>query len=215
VASAEEAGELLAALPADLRALYAGAFYAGLRRGELRAIRWEDVDVAGGVITVRRGWDDVVGEIALTPGKGFRTVPVIALLRDYLVESREREGREERDFVFGASGDRPFAPSRVGRSAARAWSEENAARSGRGEEPLVPIRLHDCRHTFVLLMYDAGLSLERIGDYIGHSPAYMIDRYRHLLEGDEAEMRRIMDDYLARADGRREADSERGSDVPI
>jgi hypothetical protein len=36
-------------------------------------------------------------------------------------------------------------------------------------------------------MHDAGFSLERIGDYVGHSSAYMTDRYLHLLEGHEAE----------------------------
>jgi hypothetical protein len=44
------------------------------------------------------------------------------------------------------------------------------------------------------------LSLERIGDYVGHSSAYMTDRYRHLLEGHEDETRRLVDAYLARAD---------------
>jgi hypothetical protein len=49
-------------------------------------------------------------------------------------------------------------------------------------------------------MFDAGLSLERVGDYVGHSSTYMTDRYRHLLDGHEAEAARILDDYLARAD---------------
>ena len=49
-------------------------------------------------------------------------------------------------------------------------------------------------------MADAGLPLERIGDYVGHSSVYMVDRYRHLLEGHEAEAVRMLDEYLARAD---------------
>jgi hypothetical protein len=49
-------------------------------------------------------------------------------------------------------------------------------------------------------MHDAGLSLERIGDYVGHSSTYMTDRYRHLLEGHEHEAARMLDEYLARAD---------------
>jgi len=40
------------------------------------------------------------------------------------------------------------------------------------------------------------------GDYVGHSSSYMTDRYRHLLEGHEAEAARLLDDYLARADSR-------------
>jgi len=48
-------------------------------------------------------------------------------------------------------------------------------------------------------MVDAGLSLERVGDYVGHSSAWMTDKYRHLLEGHEAEAARMLDEYLARA----------------
>ena len=62
-ASAAEAAELLAALPADLRPIYATAFYAGLRRGELRGLRWADIDLAAGLLHVRHGWDNVAGEI--------------------------------------------------------------------------------------------------------------------------------------------------------
>lgn len=59
IASPEEATSLLAALPDGERAVWATAFYAGLRRGELRALRWSDVDVAAKVIHVQRGWDAV------------------------------------------------------------------------------------------------------------------------------------------------------------
>jgi hypothetical protein len=60
---------------------------------------------------------------------------------------------------------------------------------------------HSCTaSTFVSLMADAGLLLERIGEYVGHGSSYMVDRYRHLLQGHEAEAARMMDDYLARAD---------------
>jgi integrase len=43
--------------------LWATAFYAGLRRGELRALRWTDVDLAAGVIRVEQSWDVKEGVI--------------------------------------------------------------------------------------------------------------------------------------------------------
>jgi integrase len=61
--------------------------------------------------------------------------------------------------------------------------------------------LHEARHTFVSLMFDAGMSLERIGDYVGHSSTYMTDRYRHLLDGHEAEAAGVLDAYLERRTG--------------
>jgi len=201
-ATATEAAELLHALPDADRALWATAFYAGLRRGELMALRWEDVDLAAGIIRVHRSWDEQEGEIAPKSAKSTRRVPIVALLRDHLLDHKTRTGRDARDFVFGSQRDRPFTPSNVGRRAATAWKHANQQRAERNLPELEPIGLHECRHTFVSLLHDAGLSLERIGDYVGHSSTYMTDRYRHLLAGHEQEAARLLDEYLARADTR-------------
>jgi integrase len=199
VASADEAMLLLAALPEADRALWATAFFAGLRLGELQALRWDDVDLAAGVITVERSWDAKEGVIETKSTKGHRRTPITATLRDYLTEHKARSGRDSHDFVFGSTADRPFTPSHIRKRAKKAWDAESARRCERELEPLRPIGLHECRHTAVSLMVDAGLSLERVGDYIGHSSAWMTDKYRHLLEGHEAEAAKLLDDYLARA----------------
>jgi integrase len=70
VARPAEAHALLAALsPAD-RAIWAAALYAGLRRGELQALRWCDIDFQAGVIRVERSWDEKAGPIApKSPGR--------------------------------------------------------------------------------------------------------------------------------------------------
>jgi len=60
----QEAEGLLAALPEDARALWSTAFYAGLRRGELRGLRWSDIDLDGNAIAVERGWDEQEGPVA-------------------------------------------------------------------------------------------------------------------------------------------------------
>src|SRR5512132_3756520 len=57
IASPSEAAALIAALRPEDRALWGCAFYAGLRRGELRALLWNDVDLASGVIRVERSMD--------------------------------------------------------------------------------------------------------------------------------------------------------------
>ena len=201
-ADATEAAALLGALPADDQALWATAFYAGLRRGELQALQFDDIDLATGIIHVHRAWDEVAGMIEPKSAKGVRTVPIIAILRDYLDQRKANTGRSGSQFVFGSKPDRPFVPRQVRDHANKAWGAENAKRAKKKQklDPLVPIMLHECRHTFVSLMYDAGFSLEQIGPYVGHSSAYMTERYAHLLRGHEDRTRQRLDDYFALAD---------------
>jgi integrase len=208
-ASPEEAAELVDALPEAERALWATAFYAGLRRGELRALRWLDVVDDVTVLHVRRGWDDVEGPIEPKSQKGTRRVPIPSELRSLLLRHKLATGRSGEELVFGRSAGEPFTPTHVHAKARKAWAAENEKRIEKAEERgakpelLDPIGLHEARHTYVSLMHDAGLSLERIGDYVGHSSKYMTDRYRHLLDGHEAEAARTLDDYLTRKTGAR------------
>src|SRR5262249_4230477 len=59
IATKEEAAELLGVLDATVRPVWATAFYAGLRRGELQALRVCDIDFEAHLIAVERGWDQV------------------------------------------------------------------------------------------------------------------------------------------------------------
>src|SRR5439155_22334112 len=101
----EEAQRLLAALPERDRPVWATALYAGLRRGELMALRWENVDLAAGVIRVERSYDDK-GRVEIEPKSraGKRTVPIVGALRDVLVAYRASHDRD-RGLVFGSSAE--------------------------------------------------------------------------------------------------------------
>ena len=204
-ASPMEAADLLAALPVEHRALWAVAFYAGLRRGELRALRWSAIDDAVTEIRVEHGWDEVEGEIEPKSAKGIRRVPVAGALRLILLEHRARTGRRGADLVFGRTATEPFTPTHVRTVALKAWASVAVGAFLRGESlsrELVPIGLHECRHTFVSLMHAAGRSLEEIGDYVGHSSAYMTDQYRHLLDGARTDAAAALDALLAGSAGR-------------
>lgn len=198
-ATPAEAEELLAALPESDQALWATAFYGGLRRGELRALRASDVDVKAGVISVQRSWDDAEGVIEPKSKKGTRKVPIPALLTKRLAAHLAATGRRGDDLLFGISVDLPFAPATVREAALRAWKLESEKRAKNELPPLNPIGLHECRHTYVSLMHAAGISLEEIGDYVGHASTYMTDRYRHLLPDAHDEARRKADAFLTAA----------------
>jgi integrase len=204
IAPPEECARLLAALRERDRALWATAMFGGLRRGELMALRVEDVDLGAGVIHVRRGWDVVEGEIATKSGKD-RRVPIAGVLRDYLDEHLLGLAWQ-RGLVFGVSADSPFTPTPTAGRAQRAWKAENKRRVEVAEDPesvelLRPITLHECRHTFASLMIDAGVNAKALSTYMGHSTiSITMDRYGHLMPGNEAEAVGLLDAYMARAD---------------
>lgn len=188
IAAPEEAAALVAALPTEDRALWATAIYAGLRRGEVRALRWSDVDIAAGVIRVDRTWDDEEGE--LESGKtraARRTVPIASQLRRELAAHKLATGRDGPDLVFGSTASSPFEPSTVRRRALAAWRRAR----------LKPIQLHECRHTFASLMIAAGVNAKALSSYMGHASASItFDRYGHLMPGNEAEAAGLLERYL-------------------
>ena len=198
-----EAAALLGTLPTEERAVWATAFYAGLRRGELQALRCIDVDLGSSLIDVRHGWDQVEGEIAPKSEAGERTVPLIAILRDHLDEHLLRTGRSGEDRIFGRSARQPFYASTVDNRAKRAWMARNdaereaAEREGREPEPLTLVTLHECRHTFASLLIDAGANPKAIQKAMGHSKIQTtFDVYGHLLPGSHDDVRARMDAYL-------------------
>jgi integrase len=192
IASPDEAARLLDALPDDDRALWATALYAGLRRGELRALRHSDINLDTRVIRVERGWDDNEGEQEGKSRAARRTVPLIGRLAPILAAHKLATGRDKADLLFGATADEAFTPSTVRRRALAAW----------GQAGLEPIGLHEARHTFASLMIAAGVNAKALSTIMGHATiAITFDTYGHLMPGGEAEARERIDGYLDRLDG--------------
>jgi integrase len=190
IAAPEEARGLLAALPERDRPIWATALYAGLRRGELMALRWDDVDLAAGVIRVERSYDDK-GRVEIEPKSraGRRTIPIVGALRDVLLPYKANQDRD-RGLVFGSS-ETPFVPSNLWRRAHRAWKRAS----------LDPIGLHEARHTFASMLIAAGVNAKAITTYMGHASIQTTyDLYGKLMPGSESEAAALVDAYLARAD---------------
>jgi integrase len=191
IATPDECARLLAQLSAADRRVWATAMYAGLRRGELMALRVEDIDLRDGVIRVCRGWDVEAGEIATKSGRE-RKVPIANALRSHLAEHLLAIGWRE-GLVFGSSPTTPFCDRTLTERADRAWSRAGLDR----------ITLHECRHTFASLMIAAGVNAKALSEYMGHSKiAVTMDLYGHLMPGNETEAAGLLDAYLARASAR-------------
>lgn len=103
------AAALLAVLPPNERAIWATALYAGLRYGELRALRWEAVDLERRLIEVRESWDPKEGPIEPKIRNSRRTVPMPSLLRTLLLDLRdEDEDPHPAALIFRIADDEPF-----------------------------------------------------------------------------------------------------------
>ena len=148
---------LLEALPDDVRAVFATALFAGLRRGELRALRVSSLRILNGVgaIDVQHGWDDYEGERETKSRASVREVPMPAALRAILDEHVARlelvgdallfPNARPRDKQTAASG--PFTPSYVQDRADEAWKDAGLERA----------TLHQLRHGYTSWLDAAGV----------------------------------------------------------
>jgi integrase len=182
VASPSQVAAMIAAVPEADRPLWAVAFYGGLRRGELSALRWEDVDLVDNCIRVCRGWDEVEGEIAPKSAQGKRSVPIPAAMRDHL-------------YAVLADG----AEGRVFASARWVQGANDRARPRWEAAGLPHLTLHGARHTYASVMIAAGVNAHALCKYMGHANIKItFDLYGHLLPGNEAEAAGLLDAYLQR-----------------
>lgn len=191
----KDAAKLLAALPVDDRAIWATALYAGLRYGELRALRWQAVDTKRNVIEVRESWDPKAGPIAPKTRKSQRTVPIPKVLRELLLAQQNQQGDPSKGtLVFGVAADEPFQAERLYRHAAHHWCQ-----AGLRER----LRLHQARHTYASFMIAAGVNPKALSSFMGHSSITVtFDLYGHLMPGTEAEGAALLNSYLDTEEGR-------------
>lgn len=145
-----------AASPQDA-ALFATAAYAGLRLGELRALRWRDVDFEKRLVHVRRSY--VERDEGVPKSGRVRSVPLIDQVARALDELSRREWfTGEQDLVFCNHVGEHFDDSALRR-------RFYAARSAAG---LKRIRFHDLRHTFGTLAVQV-FPLSDVKAYMGHA----------------------------------------------
>jgi integrase len=193
IVAPEIAAELLAALPVADQAIWATALYAGLRYGELRALRWNAVDFAEGTVAVRESWDPKAGSIDPKTRTSMRSVPMPDRLRESLLDRRlEAPNAPGSALAFGRDDAEPFHAATLYRRADNAWA------AARLEEHL---RLHQARHTYASFMIAAGVNAKALAQYMGHSSIKLtFDLYGHLMPGSEREAAQLLDAFLERAD---------------
>ena len=160
----------------------------GLRRGELLGLKWEDIDLANGIIHVRRQVARVDGEVKEMPLKTKNSYRNISISQDAVAMLTEMEAHRSSDYVFPSSTGGPISPDGVNNMLHRVLK-----RAG-----LPSIRFHDLRHTFATLALQNGVDIKTVSGMLGHfSAGFTLDTYAHVTTSAQKEAAKTMGQVLA------------------
>jgi integrase len=195
VLSPDQAKAFMVSAESDrLHALYVLASTTGLRQGELYGLKWEDVDLDGGYLSVQRTIieiDGVVSEGAPKTKKGKRRADLPAIAVEALEDHRRRmlaEGHAGSTYIFCDTTGGPLRRQNVLRRSFRPILKA---------AELPQIRFHDLRHTCATWLFSMGIHAKVVQERLGHSKiGITLDTYSHVLPTMQGEAAAAFDSAI-------------------
>jgi len=187
--------------------LYHLAVLTGMRRSELAGLKWENVDLLSGRLSIVNTLQRIPGYglVESTPktARSRRNIALKAVavkslhsIRGRQIEEREVAGTawQNTDYVFAQADGTPVDPESITRDF-RAIVD----RSG-----LPYLTLNGLRHAHATLALAAGVNPKIVSERLGHSTiAITMDTYSHVLPGMQEEAAQAVEDLLEEAEYRR------------
>jgi integrase len=187
--------------------LFSLALHTGMRRSELLALRWQDIDLIMAEIYVSRSMHRLLTHETIFRGtktvKSNRSIAlapsIIAILRQHLDNEMALCARMSIHFtndrlVFCTWDGKPLIPSSV----SQAW-RRLTRRLGYDN-----IRFHDLRHTCATLLLKAGIHPKVVQERLGHSSiAITLDIYSHVTPGMQHQAAEALDTILSKKNSKR------------
>jgi len=180
-------------------ALFVTLLASGMRRGEVLALKWKNLDLTKGYAFVVESGFKVNGQWSTKDPKtasGRRRVALpislVAVLQEHRCkETANREdlgGRlTDEDYVFTRFGGEPLDPTTVSHALADAVDKAG----------LPHLRLHDLRHSYATLLLKAGQHPSVVAVQLGHSSVRTtLDVYSHVLPGLQEAAARSMEGFM-------------------
>ncbi len=162
---------ILAVASPNARLAFALAAYAGLRAGEVRGLRWPDVDLKAGTLTIRR---TITRREEATPKSGHHAVlPIVGPLRA-LLEATQSTRKSPWDSVAMTAKGKPWGESGLNQTFQRA----------RDRAGLDTWSFHDLRHFFVSELFRRGAPAHVVQALARHSDLKTTQRYADLDAND-------------------------------
>ncbi|MFO8102065.1 MAG: site-specific integrase [Dehalococcoidia bacterium] len=182
--------------------LFYTALHTGMRRGELLALRWCDIDLNIATISVTRSLLCLRnGSLEYREPKTNKSRRTIAMTPSLATKLREHRISQEsfriaigkllnqNDLIFSRPDGSPITPNTV----SPAFSKI-AKRAG------LTMRLHDLRHTHASMMLKAGIHPKIVSERLGHSTvSFTLDVYSHVVPGLQEAAARTFDESFSKA----------------
>ncbi len=174
----------------------------GLRRGEIVALRWRNVDLAGQQIAVVEAAEQTTAGVRIKPPKSgrSRTVAITGYVADELRAHRVRQAEE---LLRSSASSRATPSSTPARTASRSSRGRLTGISGWRSSPRAPcprVRFHDLRHAHATHMLASGVHPKVASERLGHSKVGItLDLYSHVLPGMQADAASRLDGALQQA----------------
>ena len=159
------------------------ALHCGLRRSELLALEWEDVNLKERYLTITKGLTVADRQLIVREPKTQQSTRIIPLDQEALDALLRLRRRSTHPLVFCGPDGKHMNPGTVSKQ-----FTELARKAG-----FPGLRLHDLRHTFATLMLRAGVGLKYASTLLGHSSIKTTgDIYAHAIPED---LRRAVETY--------------------
>jgi integrase len=164
------------------------ALATGMRRGELLALQWSEVDLDRAVLRVERSVEETKAGLRTKPPKTKRGRRNIGLSADTVAMLREhRRSQRETRLAIGQGGQPVLVFSNIEggmlspNGVSRSWRQTCKAKK------LPRVQFHALRHTHASTLIRAGVDVLTVSRRLGHSsPSMTLDVYAHLMEGADA-----------------------------
>ena len=164
----------------------------GLRRGELLALLWTDLDVESMTISVTKQVNRINGQLKVSQPKtsnSIRTIPIPKQAVDLLI--LEHEKHPDNPYLFPS----PKTGTMYDPDSFRHIHEKILTAAG-----IEHIRFHDLRHTFATLSLQNGVDVKTLSNTLGHySAGFTLDTYTHVTNEMQRDAAQRMGSFMAQA----------------
>lgn len=179
------------------------ALCCGLRRGEILALRWKDLDSARGTIHIARSLEESKGRIAFKQPKtlkGLRVVAVPQVVMDALERHRlaQQQFREQLGTDYDIANDLICCveDGTIWKPSAFTSAYRDLLRRRKLDGP----NFHALRHAHASWLIASGIDVKTVSQRLGHArSSFTMDRYVHAMPGQDLEAARRTNDALNNA----------------